>query len=634
MSQHYTKKSSRRQEKNEIIDSFRLKNVIERAKRINQDIRKKIESKPPHTTWKSTYQYQPDQIIKQRRHKFNERDFLFATLDFSLLAVPLYKKYHGNGRIPYDPASMLALWFSFFQHKYPTVEDVHQLLNGTTGFARTIRQYCGFDNDFPSYSALLDFVTNRLTSEILEEILQIMVKIYINLLGIKDNETFVCSVDGHNYASFAKYRGCNRYQCHKCSKLPLTTLNSAGDNLRHLLQESPQNVYTDRPYNLYISCPFTEFLKDSDRKPPRSTKFGTIHLEKGDMTTLYPDQCSDDATPEVKLAYHLNLVSQLNAYQLRLKLDDYPDDALDDNGNWQPFACKRIPSDGESRMGVKGGDKPEYVFGADTVTMTAYFARLNLELPIAAVVLFGSDDESQMIPVLSEQVKQTLGLEKLGERITAIMTDARWDHKDHYQFCLDEGVAPVCGINRRGQMKERLIRGHRIDIETRQPRATCGLLMQPHGSERKRGRVTYTCGKQCEKCVNNTDHDCPFLETKYGQVAHFCVKDDPMIFTIPLRGSVTERELKKLRPGSERLNSMFKNISGDRCLLHTAMGLLNVCLSTVIMILVRKVYLFLRKIWKRLSKLAKQHLPFHLLKIVKKVPGYLKRYFFVRVPDT
>jgi hypothetical protein len=380
------------------------------------------------------------------------------------------------------------------------------------------------------------------------------------------------------------------------------------------LEDHPEEVELEKPMKIYLQCPFAEKWTDKKNKQKiPKVPFVTIHLERRkNLETLYPAVCPDHATPEVKLVYMLGLEGLLNAYFLELKLDSCPADALDENGNWQPFRCKKVPYDKCSRMGVRASktnpDKKEYVFGGDLIMATTYLVLIGLEMPCAVTVQYGNSNEHESGKTLGEQMKDAWEMGHLGEMMKVCIKDAGWDCESDYQYFYQENVATITGINRRGRVHDEVINGHEIDTATRIPKAPCGIKMTPNGVEKERGRICYVCNKACLKRVQPIDPECPHLtsDNRWGHSAHFRIADDLSVFSYVPRGSATEKEIKKYRSGSERMNSFTERVASKRCTLHSGKSMKCWAILKAIAIMLIKVFYFLQRINKELKELYLQ----------------------------
>lgn len=464
-----------------------------------------------------------------------------------------------------------------------------------------IRAYCGFrEGQFPVYQVWLNFFHERLTEENLTKIFQLIFKLMIKATGAENFALRIISIDGQLFQSFAKYKGCNRYDC-DCENVPIENLAEAGNPLRKKLEEHPEEVKINTPISICLKCPFCKRWEDKKEKNIPKVPFVTVVLQRGDMTTLYPETCPADAPPAVKLVYHLKLEAILNAHQLQLKLVSYPQDALDENQDWKPFSCKRIPSDKSSRMGARASktdpSKTEFVFGGDVIMATTYLILLGLEMPCAVTVHYGNAHEHESGKQLGEQMKKAWEMGHLGEMVKVTIKDAGWDAQEDYKYFYDESVAAITGINPRRRTHEKIIRDHEIDINTRIPKAKpCGLPMTPNGVEKERGRVCYVCNKACEKRVQNPHPNCPYLNSPLGYSAHFNLTDDLTVFGWIPRGSATEKEVKKYRSGSERMNAFTEKTASQRCPLHSGSALKKWGIFKAIAILLKKVFYFLQRV--------------------------------------
>ena len=596
----------------------------------------------PRQKMRSHYRYQPQEFLKKGKNSHlkginrwlnlenDELLFLFLTIDFRLLATCVYQTYAKSGGLPYDPASMIALWFCFFHHDYDKLYKFYNLVAGTSAYARMVRIRCGFHSEFPSYSAWLDFLHQHLTEKTLTKMFLWVFNAQTTALGMAQDALTITSIDGHLYNTFARFRGCNRYE--KTCRIPTEQFISAADNLRWRLEKEPQNVRLYSPLRLSVTCPCAEKWTDNPKKAP-AIPLANIHLEQGSLENLYPAQCPPNAAAEVQLVYHLKLEGLLNRYQLRLKLDKNLNSAWQQN--WKSVRCPRIPSDGVSRWGVKGGEPKRFVFGANMVTLTTYLPQINLELPAAVTIQFGSDKEAEASYTLGEQIKEHYHLKTLGQKVRVMVADAKWDCEQHYHYLHREGTISVTAINARRQKKEKELRGHKIDIATRRPKATpCGLPMTPNGVDYNRRRVTYTCAKACLNYVKNPRSDCPFRNKPNGQTAHFKISDDLSVFSEIPRGSRTEKEIKKLRSGSERINSICQKVAKDHCTLHSGNAQIKFGILMATAILLVKVYYFIEKVQKKLRTAWQKRKPWRHLTFDSIIPRWLQRFFYHQVTET
>ncbi len=200
-----------------------------------------------------------------------------------------------------------------------------------------------------------------------------------------------------------------------------------------------------------------------------------------------------------------------------------------------------------------------------------------------------------------------------------------------YKYYYDQGVANIVGINPRGRTHSKEIRGTKIDTAKRVPLAPCDIEMSPHGVDKRRARSCWSCNQKCRDLYLQPPlENCPYhyKENKLGYIKQFKISDDYTVFGQIQRTSATEKEAKKLRSGSERMNAFCDKLAAARCPMWKNEALKKWGIFKAIAILILKVWYFLVKINRQLKKayLAGESWEKLLVRDPEKIPWRLVRY--------
>jgi hypothetical protein len=261
--------------------------------------------------------------------------------------------------------------------------------------------------------------------------------------------------------------------------------------------------------------------------------------------------------------------------------------------------CPKIPSDFASKMYVRNGiveDTKTFIFGYNLILLVAYYPMIDLELPVAYLVIEGNADEGKQInSLINEQLKIFRNFKK-GE-LKVFIGDSKFDIEENYESIRQEGGVPLIDYNPRNETFPKEIKsadGKTVNLSKNLlPLCPQGVETSPNGYDQASHRVDFSCNKNCDKYLLNPHPDCPYLnQGKEYRVKIKVYIDNRAILEIP-RTSATYKALYSLRSGNERLNSIGKNLGLKSKLFLKYQTNLAKGGLVAIGILTKKVYLFL-----------------------------------------
>jgi len=183
---------------------------------------------------------------------------------------------------------------------------------------------------------------------------------------------------------------------------------------------------------------------------------------------------------------------------------------------------------------------------------------LGIELPVACITIAGNSREGNQYIHLKEQIAKYQG------RTSKIdLADAKYDELHNYEFSRAHGAIPVIDYNVRNEKITAAALKQRGYDQNGWPYAPCGVLARPNGFDFASQRANFSCRRQCLEPSNPdikkfADH-CPHWINYQGFSTHMSIKQFPRLITEVIRGTPRHKELKALRPASERINSTAKD---------------------------------------------------------------------------
>ncbi len=519
--------------------------------------------------------------------------FLLSAIDFSFvrdILAPKYSKY-GNPEC-YDPTSLFLFSLAYSFHQYSKQLHFYRLLSGKSGYAKQIKELLGFvnpdDNEktstynkvkkdsqikdeiekskeaFPSLSVISEFVRDKLTPDVMTKIFAVINAFFIHWLNLQDVRFRITFGDGCAFADQSRYRGCNKYDVNLCSKA-IFNLKDFGADLRRQLSETPDKLKFNTDFSFSIQCPFKAKWEKEVDKGKSSPSFQIFKYKFIKVNEPYYQSTPNSNDVKEVIPYILGITDILNKYSCKMEISNCKIYSIVDEQNCSIY-CPKIPSDNASRMSVKrsniNSSEKVFIFGYNLIILSAFYPMLNLELPIAFVVIEGNADEGKKVETLIKQLKELRKL-KQGEMKVTIL-DSKYDEDENYLNIRNNGSIPVIDYNLRGETfpKEIKATDNRKIFITKNFLPLCpkGIEMKPNGHENKSNRNCYSCSFECSNYLLNPHTDCSYLKNHSPFETKIKVYPDSRDMIEVVRSSETHSKLKSIRSGSERLNANGKEL--------------------------------------------------------------------------
>lgn len=529
---------------------FSLKNISNRINSINIQINLQHQTPfpKPKEQLLSYYSYQNRWVKILPNGYFNKARLVTSLIDFTFIRSLVALAYSKEGGNCYDPVSLFLCDIFRYLEGFSTMKDFCKLLHDKYNGA-SYRIYAGISHErIPCESDFSNFRI-RIGEERYNSIFHVLVEILKQLDLITAR---IISHDGTLVPSFARYHGCN-YACKDCSeiRLHIDFISHTHDRILELLQ-NPSCLTPDKTYRAFAKCP--KGTLPNDVKPPSIKVIEFKILPFNPALFDEKDQTAKLLGLEDAL-YKANLMLfpiRSNISKIDLNLQDNP----------VFVRCPRMPHDLDAKIGCRRSkhnpDKTEKVFGFQVIISTAIEPELGLEMPIACITKPGSAKDGNYFSHLKEQVKW----HHPSLQTYIDIGDAGFDETDNYNWCHAEGSIPIFDYNVRNEDLSHEALLNRGYDHNGSPFAPCNATCHPNGYDKQDKRLSFVCAKQClssRSPVPNPIPDCQYLSRPLGFSCHVSIADNPRLLCAIPRGSKRWKEIRNMRPASERTNSTAKS---------------------------------------------------------------------------
>lgn len=532
------------------LKKYSLKEIAQRLNSINITInlQHKNSFPKPNERMLSYYTYENRWVKVFNNGYFNKARLVTSLIDFSFIRSLVTDAYSKEGGDCYDPVSLFLCDIFRWLEGLSSMKDFCKILHDRSN-GHPYRTYAGIreepipcEADFSNFRVRIGETRYKRIFAVLVEILKIL-----NLVTAR-----VLSHDGTLVPSFARYRGCNYAGC-ECGNIRLSGDFISKTRARILrLLEDPASIPVNKEMRSYAKCP--KVTLPNDIKPPSIQVCAFKIVPYNPEAFNEKDQTSRLFGLEEELKKNnLMLVSlRSNISKIELNLIDNP----------VYVKCPRMPYDLDAKVGYRRSkynpNKKERVFGYQVVISTSIEPETGLEIPIACVTRPGSSKDGNYFIHLKEQIKwQHPGLKTYLD-----IADSGFDEKANYDYARAEDSIPIFDYNVRSEdlTQDSLYkRGYNQDGW---PYAPCKAVCRPNGYDKEHKRLSFVCNKQCFKSIQGSVPEpitnCPHLANSLGFATHRAITENSRLLCEIPRGIKRWKQIRNLRPASERTNSTAK----------------------------------------------------------------------------
>jgi hypothetical protein len=499
----------------------------------------------PEIFWLSNYSYRHRYIRIQNSGRIQGGlpRLICSLIDFSFVRSLVADRY-GIVGIAYDPVSLFLLQLFCYLEKYPDMKTFLETLRDKEKGIH-YRIYSGLRySDIPCEATFTN-LKQRLGTERYEKIFQVLVEI-VDLLGFLSYK--ILAIDGTLFPTNSRYKGCTYFspQC-RCIEFH-GLIENVRKRILYRLRD-PAKIVLGKEIRIKVECPSTKFPEGVAR-PKVELLVLTLEQANHEQPSILNQlfgvkkelaEAKFDLVAKRGLLHSINLADEVDSFV---------------------FSCPKLPTDTEARIGVrrdlKNPNRKEKIFGFNAVIATSVELTLGIEVPVACITIAGNSQEGNQYIPLKEQIAKYQG------RTSKIdLADAKYDELHNYEFSRAHGAIPIIDYNPRNEKIDVPALKQRGYDRNGWPYAPCGTLTRPNGFDFASHRANFSCRRQCLETSDPdiqkfADH-CPHWINYQGFSTHMSVKQFPRLITEVIRGTPRHKQLKALRPASERINSTAKD---------------------------------------------------------------------------
>jgi len=570
------------------LASFNIGSIIKKLNRIHVQIHSKYYQPfpKPRIFWLSEYNYQRRyiKIHSDGRIVGGLSRFVSSLIDFSFIRSIIAHKYKLTG-FAYDPVTLFLLDLFRYLEKYPDMKAFLQALHDK-GKGKHYRFYAGIKYPHLPCEATFTNLRDRLGEKLYNRIFHVLVEI-AELLGFLSYK--ILATDGTLFPTNARYKGCTCFGS-ECEFIEFKgIIESVRKRVLYRLN-NPEKIIPGKEIRIKVQCPSARFPQG-------------IQRPKVEVLTLSLEEANPERPSIFNQIFGLQEELQKAGLDLVVKRGAITKIVMDDGIATDSFffRCPKLPSDMDARIGVRKNpqnpNRKQKIFGFNAIIDTSIELSLGIELPVACTTIPGNAEEGKHYITNKEQI-----LEHHGRTSKIDLADAKYDELNNYAFSRSHGSIPIIHYNPRSENLSATALKERQYDQNGWPYAPCGILTRPNGFDFTCQRANFSCRRQCvtSKDPNILEYakNCPYWINYHGFTKHMSIKQFPRLITEVIRGTYRYRELKALRPASERMNASIKE---DFCILSKPKirGIKNAAIlaqMAVIVLLLKRIARFIVKV--------------------------------------
>ena len=603
-----------------LID-FTISNIARKLNSINITIKLNYKKPFPKSRDRilSWYEYKSRPVKICDNGYFNRARLVTSLIDFSFIRSLVADAYSNKGGHCHDPVTMFLCDIFRWLDKFPFMKDfcktLHEKDNG-----RSYRTYAGISEDHIPTESDFSYFRTHIGEDRYNAIFHILIDILKQLDMITGR---ILSHDGTLVHTFARYRRCN-YADDVCDQIRVggDFIDRARNKILDLI-ENPEKLSPDKTHWLTVQCPRKEVF-------PKDVKPYSIHVCEFKLMPYNPETFDpDDQTLKLlgledEVRYRGLMFVPLTSHISKIDLN------LKDNPVF--VRCPKMPKDLDAKVGYRRSklnpNKKEGIFGFQVVISTCIEPELGLEFPIACVTSPGSVKDGKRFIDIKNQFKWNHPILKNYIDIG----DCGFDDTKNYNWCRAEGSVPVFDYNRRNEnLSQQALKTRGYD-QNGAPFAPCGVTCKSNGFDKNDKRLTCACNKQCLSQFRSSmepepDPDCPHLEKSRGFTRNMSIKNYPRLTCEVPRGTKRRKQIRNLRPSSERTNATAKSsdlnvLDHPRTMGLVRMGIL-AQIACIVTLLKKFLFFIVRNTLNLRKARATEDKKFWDALKIKKLPYYL-----------